>query len=350
MEQDFSLNDQIKLSSQDKRDYSYIQNVNSDTIRFRCALIQLLNRRMSRVMNWLDFDRGRDKWSLGHRLQKTSHLFFGVLKKDIFWEGIEKTWGEGLGTGPGKTIIRLDQEKHGEAFASLSPQAPERSTNFLVQYYKSAIGQKKTPKELRSKLFVGSSQTSNGHGTLWTVKYAQGDGMDYGGLYRDSLNKVASCMWHDSFSLFKRVPNAGDKHGLNQETFMPNSTYGKSSKDLFIFVGQILGLSIRTKGYFDVRFPPCFYKLLSGAPLNLYDLATIDEREYYDNSVDNKISVTTQRRNISKENFDARDDDYYFVVTNIAGKKIELIPGGNRIKVTWDTLTEVSFYSSNYFF
>jgi hypothetical protein len=87
-------------------------------------------------------------------------------------------------------------------------------------------------------------------------------------------------MWHDSFSLFKRIPNAHDKNGLNQDSFLPNSTYGTSSKDLFIFVGQLLGINIRTKSYYEVRFPPCFYKLLSGAPLDLKDLADIVVNQY----------------------------------------------------------------------
>ena len=191
---------------------------------------------------------------------------------------------------------------------------------------------------MRSKLFVGSSNTANGHQTLWTVKYAQGQGIDYGGLYRDSLNKAASCMWHDSFSLFKRVPNAHAKHGSNQDTFMPNSTYGKSSKDLFIFCGQLIGLSIRTKGYNEVRFPPCFYKLLSGAPLDRSDLATLDFAEYWNDS--SNISATKARRHLSLEQFEANDGVGCFEVENIAGKKIELVPGGKRIKVRFENLIE----------
>jgi hypothetical protein len=298
-------------------------------------------------MNWLDFDRARDKWSLGFRLQKTAHLCFVALKKDIFWKSIEKTWGQGLGTGPNKTIVRLDLNKHGKSLVEgvSSSQAPERSENMLVQYFNSPIGKSKTPKELRSKLFVGRSQTTNGHLTLWTVKYLQGQGIDYGGLYRDSLNKTVSCMWHDSFSLFKRVPNAHAKHGLNQDTFMPNSTYGKSSKDLLIFCGQLIGISIRTKGYFEVRFPPCFYKLLSGAPLDRADLATLDYAEYWNDS--NNISATTARRSMSKEQFVANDGVGNFEVENIAGKTVELVPGGKRIKVQWDHLSEVRCSASS---
>ena len=172
-------------------------------------------------MNWLDFDRARDQWSLGYRLQKTAHLFFGALKKNLFWESVDETWGTGLGKGPKTLIIKLDQAKHGKSLAEGSSQLPpERSINFLLQYYNSAIGQKKTPKELRSKLFQGKNQTTNGHLTLWTVSYAQGEGVDYGGLYRDSLTKVASCLWHDSFSLFKRIPNAKDKHAKIPSTLV----------------------------------------------------------------------------------------------------------------------------------
>ena len=170
----------VTLSSQDKRDHHPLREVDGDTLRFRCALIQLLNRRMSRVscrccfcqflvsvlyssqslpivsffsctllffsfhffvykqkvMNWLDFDRARDQWSLGYRLQKTAHLFFGALKRDIFWDDIEKTWGSGLGMGPSKCKIPLDPTKHGMALisSSSSNQAPERSQNMLLQY------------------------------------------------------------------------------------------------------------------------------------------------------------------------------------------------------------------------
>ena len=181
LDMNFTDRDAITLSSQDKRDHHPLREVDGDTLRFRCALIQLLNRRMSRVsccfcqflfcfhyssqslpivsffsctllffsfhfislctnkkkvMNWLDFDRARDQWSLGYRLQKTAHLFFGALKRDIFWEDIEKTWGSGLGMGPSKCKIPLDPTKHGMALisSSSSNQAPERSQNMLLQY------------------------------------------------------------------------------------------------------------------------------------------------------------------------------------------------------------------------
>ena len=244
--------------------------------------------------------------------------------------------------GPGQCKINLDPTKHGKSLISpsSSSQAPERSQNMLLQYFNSDIGKKKKPKELRSKLFKAASMTSNGNQTLWTVKYTGSDGIDYGGLFRDSLNKCSQCMWHDSFSLFKRVPNSHIKHGLNQDSFMPNSAYGKSSRDLYIFCGQLLGMSIRTKGYYEVRFPPCFYKLLAGAPLTRVDLATIDHAEFWDDG--ENVSATTSRRNMSKEQFDANDGVGRFQVKNIAGKYIELIPGGKRIKVTWEQLTEVS--------
>merc|ERR1712023_129877 len=74
------------------------------------------------------------------------------------------------------------------------------------------------------------------------------------------MTTVTSDMWSDSFSLFKRVPNAGDPNapkdspeangvGLNQQTFMPNSSC-RSSDELFVFAGQMLGVSLRSQGFF----------------------------------------------------------------------------------------------------
>ena len=128
--------------------------------------------------------------------------------------------------------------------------------------------------------------------------------MDYGGLYRDCMTGVAKCMWMDEFPLFKRVPNGLAKHGLNQDAFMPNSTCN-NERDLFVFAGQILGISIRTKGKFEVRFPPLFYKLLVGSPLSREDLATIDKTSYQDDPLNDSWSSTTTKRQMSEEAFKA---------------------------------------------
>lgn len=301
----------LYLSDQDKQDHIVLQHIGPMTIRFRVALIQLLNRRMSIVMKWLDFDRTQDKYSLAFRLQKLAHLVFTSVKSDVFQRAIEKTWGKGLGKGR-EIKINLSKNKafaSADAFAKAPNQPPGRSQCLFMQLYHSKIGRMK-PEALRSKLHHNPRGWC--HKTLWETHFTDGEGMDYGGLYRDCMAGVAKCMWMDEFPLFKRVPNGLAKHGGNQDAFMPNSDC-KSQRDLFVFAGQILGISIRTKGKFEVRFPEIFYKLLAGSPLSLEDLATIDKTAYHDEPLSNSWSSTTTKRMMSEEGFKAAGGEFEFL-------------------------------------
>lgn len=377
---------QLSLTARDREDHFVLQHVSTFTIRFRAALIQLLNRRMSKVMGWLDFNRTQDKFSLAFRLQKMAYLVFSSVKLDIFQKAVNLSWGTGLGKGRELTIS-LSKSKafsSAAAFAKAPNQPSSRSNCLFMQLYRSKIGKMK-PEALRSKLYRHPNGSGWCHQTLWNTRYTDSEGMDYGGLYRDCMSGVAKCMWMDEFPLFKRVPNGLAKHGVNQDTFMPNSDC-KNERDLFIFAGQILGISIRTKGKFEVRFPPLFYKLLAGSPLTREDLATIDMSAYHDDSLNGILSSTTSKRRMSLEAFeasggklhismftsldiDAERMQYHalgpclfdsflilipnifltsinrtgvgnFVAKNIAGKTVELVPGGARKRVTFEKLLE----------
>ena len=299
----------LQLTSQDKQDHFVLQHVAPLAIRFRVAIIQLLNKRMSKVMGWLDFNRTQDKFSLAFRLQKMSYLIFRSLKSDIFQKAVNATWGKGLGKGRQIKIYlsKIKAFESAAAFAKAPNQPPSRSDCFFMQLYRSKIGKMK-PEALRSRLH--NNPRGWCHQTLWETHFTGSEGMDYGGLYRECMAGVAKCMWSDEFPLFKRVPNGLAKHGLNQDAFMPNSDC-KSERDLFIFAGQILGISIRTKGKFEVRFPPLFYKLLAGSPLTREDLATIDMSAYQDDPLNGILSSTTSKRKMSREAFEASGGKFF---------------------------------------
>lgn len=336
---------EITMTKSDRDAFILLADQTAAALQFRFATILVLNKRMLKVMGWLDFDRGSDIWCLGYRLRKLAHLTFSDAKNVLLKKAIDESWGSSDGRNTGKTV-RLNPRTARESRLSTTDTEPGRSNCMFVQLHTKIKGWG----EQRTKLLRCHLQSArgSGHQTLFKVSYENSRGIDHGGLYRDCMTTVTSDMWSDSFSLFKRVPNAGDPNapkdspeangvGLNQQTFMPNSSC-RSSDELFVFAGQMLGVSLRTQGFFEVRFPLPFYSLLLGRRLTKLDLASIDEAQFHDDPQSDKISIFTQWQNLNREGL--AEAGLFFTAENIAGDVVELVPGGRSKPVTLENRDE----------
>jgi hypothetical protein len=141
----------------------------------------------------------------------------------------------------------------------------------------------------------------------------------------------------DFLSLFVRSPNNVQNIGTNRDTFTvnPDATTGMHM-DMYLFLGKMFGVAIRTQNNMHLFLPPLFWKKLMLAPVGLTDLKGIDESVYQAM----ELLRNPAGKNVDAEQFKSILDDFTFTTKNSAGTTVDLKPGGSQIPVTPDTVLE----------
>lgn len=193
-----------------------------------------LYSRLQRVIECLDSGSTED-WSISQQLRNISSYIYPDTKTGLFAAAIEKTWG-GYETLP-HVILDNAQAVDSRDRGLVDPSA---SRCFFVQLCETMNQWHSTT--LRAKL--------DEKARLFRVYYRGMDGrieegVDWGGLYRDTMERTVTDLFSDHFSLFMRTPNHAC-HGANSEAFVPNPRHCTApTLAMFEFVGKILGISFR---------------------------------------------------------------------------------------------------------
>lgn len=97
---------------------------------------------------------------------------------------------------------------------------------------------------------------------VWKVKFA-GEGVDdAGGGYNESVSEMFEELHNGSLPLLIKTPNQRSRQGEHQDSFMLNPHASSSLHlEMFRFLGQLLGISIRTNSPVTVRLAPMVCRL-----------------------------------------------------------------------------------------
>ena len=263
------LQNKLKLTESVFNDFPLLRGLSSTEIMQRFGLLRVFNARVAKVLCWIDFNNVAEEWSMGNLVQKLNHCLFYEVKRRFLEEALEKTWGNEDGSG---LTVKLDQMKAERSMRS-GDTSVATSDLLFVQLYRSL--HTKPSVLLRSKL----KPTNSGRGSesLFIVQYALGEGLDWGGVYRDALNTAVERVFSPSLNLLILTPNGRQHVGQNQSSYVPN--VGQTSEEvirMFEFLGKLMGISLRTEGFFPFKFPHMIYKLILGRRITLADLATVD--------------------------------------------------------------------------
>jgi hypothetical protein len=317
------------------RAHPALGKVELESIRSRFAVLRVFNSRLADVMGMLDFANAQLVWTVGYKLRSVGHCIFYDVKRAFLTRGIDATWGSPAGQNSNLNVT-LDPSS-----ANRSLEAGEVDTSnsqcLFVQLYN--VLHFEPSSKLRARIKPPNS--GKGSESLFVTQYTLGDARDWGGVYRDAMNQCAADLCSDALNLFIRTPNGRAKTGQNQDSYMPNvSKRSPLDVQFFEFTGKFLGISLRTQGYFPVKFPTMFYKLLLGQVATMDDLMTIDEMYAKDmpNSpryID-KIRHCEVHLGISTEEDFAEDfKALRYVIRNSSGGEVALVPGGEEKPVTF---------------
>jgi len=95
-------------------------------------------------------------------------------------------------------------------------------------------------------------------------------GTDAGGLTREWFLEISKAMLNPNYSLFEPTQNGN--------TFQPSSLNLENNwRDLFKFIGRVIGKSIISQNKLDAYFTRSFYKHMLGQPLTYHDMEDIDQ-------------------------------------------------------------------------
>ena len=186
-------------------------------------------------------------------------------------------------------------------------------------------------KELHQKPSSTLQHDIDSKGRMFYVTFRGEEGLDWGGVYRETLTRATADLFAPYFSLNIPCPNRVHGQVDNADRFLPNpSSTNPSSLGQLEFVGKLMGVALRTKNYLEFQYAPIVWKLLVGQIPTESDVTMID---------------TTTMEHIERirswedaTTFHALhdDEDVFFTVKSADGTMVEVIESGSTIQLTFE--------------
>ncbi len=158
---------------------------------------------------------------------------------------------------------------------------------------------------------------------------------DTGGPYREVFDSVCVELQSAVVPLFVPCANNKADAGDGRDQFVPcvlpsaDQGNGRATRlAAYNFVGQLLGLAIRSQNLLPLNWPSLVWKQLVNDPVTLDDLKKCDVLTFQ--------LLGTMKKSMAPELFDIEMDDVRFEVLPAgASESVPLIPGGSHARVNY---------------
>jgi len=161
------------------------------------------------------------------------------------------------------------------------------------------------------------------------VQFKGEGGEDAGGLYREALDSVAQELHSRAVPLFVPCPNAAADVGDNRDAWLTNP---RASTPECIhaleFVGQLIGLALRTGDLLPLSFAPFTWKGLVGDERSRDDVRSIDV------FAEKHLAILFNGQTPPDQHSLFGMGGLQFAYPDVTGEEVELIEGGRDIGVT----------------
>jgi hypothetical protein len=133
-----------------------------------------------------------------------------------------------------------------------------------------------------------------------------------------------------ALTLLLRTPNGRQGVGQNREKWIPNPEATSALElEMFAFLGKLMGIAIRSKEYLALSLPSIVWKLLAGDSPDQWDLEGVDFS--LAKSLDLLRGIRCDEAQFAQTFFET------FTTTSSADRTVELLPGGARRDVTYES-------------
>ncbi|CAH0486993.1 unnamed protein product [Peronospora farinosa] len=305
---------------------SQILNLSLESLQLRFALLKYFNMSLQHCLSLLDLRDTKSPWTIAHRLRQLSHCIFFDVKSALVESAIEATNlpGEISSGNSQQQTARITLDRM-QALESRDDREVEPSVSecFFAQAFRQL--HQVDPALLRRQI--------DSKGRLFSVKFRGEEGVDWGGVYREGATSIVDDLFSSHFRLFVLCPNGQHDIGNNRGMYLPNpKCTSPVAIQMFAFVGQLLGISLRTRGDFPFMLPSLVWKQLLGQTLTRADLEDTDTMfiQMLDGiaNCDNDGISTEEEFATAFAGLELR-----FTASSCTGENIELVPGGRHVTV-----------------
>lgn len=159
-----------------------------------------------------------------------------------------------------------------------------------------------------------------------TVMYKGEEGIDAGGLFRDSITQIVSSIFNPNVKLMLPCGNT--------LTYLPYPKWKSPSLlNMYRFIGILMGVSLRYDLSLPFSFPPLVWKKI------MNEEVTIDDLKFIDPVIVNYINTIKE---CTEDIFSTIiDSSTKCVVGNFIGDYEEFIEGGSNIPLTYENKDEM---------
>eukprot|EP01125_Pyxidicula_operculata_P006688 TRINITY_DN229_c1_g1_i2.p1 TRINITY_DN229_c1_g1~~TRINITY_DN229_c1_g1_i2.p1 ORF type:complete len:4506 (-),score=1363.41 TRINITY_DN229_c1_g1_i2:44-12730(-) len=257
----------IKPESSLGQSYPNLAKLDVRSLRLYFTLLQSFNQYVSDCLPYINFES--DSY-LASYVKKFSSFIFHSTKMEFFYEVLDKTSITGMkqptvSYNRLKLASRLEKRDQNQKFTD---DSIIKDTAFGI-----AFSQLKhaDPLLFRQKKPTGSEA----HFSLlidFKGEYVEGEGGPYRQFFTDVSKELKG-----SLPLFIPCPNAQQKTGKNRDKYVvAPSLKSKMYLKMYRFLGQLMGMSIRTGVLLTLDLPSFFWKQLLGETPTIQDLEAID--------------------------------------------------------------------------
>ena len=342
------------LTAEEKVSYNILANthISAFDLKLRLSLLVTLNQLLSFGLPFVNLSRPSKRSLLARHYRDTHirHLFLNVMKTYHIKKALINTANNHDPYTHSLFALKLD------LFKAIK-LTQRRLTDHTVS--RSLFGQ------AYQQLVLHRHSELNRYGDLdkdetrwyvhrqgerpWRVIYRGMYGDDYGGPYRDCLNRMCKELQSNTLTLFIPTPNNREQIGLNRSAYVPRpSATSVSELNQYRFVGMLMGLAMRNGELLYLDFPSIVWKFLCEDSVNESDVMAIDALSFKLVTVMKQLeqSITNQSTNSSPQLSSAQS---HSVTTDMFAESIdstftiigsdqhihELIPHGASLQVTW---------------
>ncbi|CAF1195788.1 unnamed protein product, partial [Didymodactylos carnosus] len=175
---------------------------------------------------------------------------------------------------------------------------------------------------------------------------------DSGGPYRDSITSMCGDICSTRLPLFILCPNGRTNSGLNRDrwipsVFSPQTRIPNNIKNFYIFIGQLMGMAMRTKNLLNLQFPSLLWKPLVHESVTIEDIEAIDMQSFtFINEMEKDVKQTkTMNTDVDMNNEEKCKDNIDFLFDSIMSElnfdivgsdmqTYELVSDGSNIPIT----------------
>lgn len=166
---------------------------------------------------------------------------------------------------------------------------------------------------------------------IFQVNFLGEGAIDAGGPYNEVMSAVCEELQSPYLPLLVQCANGVHNLGNNRDSWLPSPVCSKPHHlSMFLFLGKLLGVAIRTNLPLNLSLAPFFWKRLIFDSLTSLDIKSFDECLYQTLDVHRHL----EEQGINSDNFDLAFGGETFTTVDSGGRVIELRPGGRSISVT----------------